>query len=96
MAAEDGVKGLVVGALVGIALGLLYAPKSGKETRENICNSTEDLLEKTKACYDQARAKVEKLMCSEKESYIGKRERLKKALKVGIEAYKEEKSPLQA
>jgi gas vesicle protein len=28
------VSGLLVGALVGVALGLLFAPQSGKETRE--------------------------------------------------------------
>jgi gas vesicle protein len=28
------ISGLLVGAVVGVALGLLFAPQSGKETRE--------------------------------------------------------------
>jgi gas vesicle protein len=31
MAAKDWVKGLVVGGLIGAALGILYAPKRGEE-----------------------------------------------------------------
>ena len=41
------VSGLIVGAVVGVALGLLFAPQSGKETRE---------LVKTKAVIARERA----------------------------------------
>ena len=44
MGAADCFKGLIVGGLIGAAFGVLYAPKSGKETRETICNSAEELL----------------------------------------------------
>lgn len=48
------VKGLVIGGLFGAVLGILYAPKSGKETREDIARKTEDLLVKAREEYDQA------------------------------------------
>jgi gas vesicle protein len=48
MAADDCIKGLLVGGLIGAVLGILYAPRSGRETREDILNSTEELLEKAK------------------------------------------------
>ena len=33
---SDFIKGLFIGGLMGAVLGILYAPKSGKETREDI------------------------------------------------------------
>jgi gas vesicle protein len=33
------------GALVGAGLALLFAPQSGKETREMLCKKTQDLKE---------------------------------------------------
>jgi hypothetical protein len=36
MATDDCVKGPIIGGLLGAAFGILYAPKSGKETREEI------------------------------------------------------------
>jgi gas vesicle protein len=90
MAADDCVKGLLIGGLIGAVLGVLYAPKSGEETREEIRHSAEELLEKAKCQYEEAYKKIEKLADREKESIIGKKERLKKALEAGVEAFKQE------
>ena len=61
MGAADCFKGLIVGGLIGAAFGVLYAPKSGKETRETICNSAEELLEKAKEQYEEACRKLERM-----------------------------------
>jgi gas vesicle protein len=90
MAADDCVKGFIIGGLIGAVLGILYAPKSGKETREEICNSAEELLEKAKAQSEEASRKIEQLAGREKELYVGKKEKLKKALEAGVEAFKQE------
>ena len=50
----DLLKGLIIGGLIGAVLGILYAPKSGKETREDIARKTEDLLDKAKEEYEKA------------------------------------------
>ena len=47
-------KGLVIGGLIGAALGILFAPKSGKETREDIGRRTEELISKAKEEYEKA------------------------------------------
>ncbi len=88
MAADDYVKGLVIGGLIGAALGILYAPKSGKETREEISHTAEELLKKTKAQYEDVYKKIEKLADREKELLLGKKEKIKKALEAGAEALK--------
>ena len=44
----------VVGGLIGAALGILFAPAAGKETREKMC----DWMEETK---EKAKEKIEKL-----------------------------------
>jgi len=90
MATDDRIKGVIVGGLIGAALGILYAPKSGKEMREEISNSAEELLKKAKEQYETAYKKIEKLACREKELYTGGKERLKKALEAGVEAFKQE------
>jgi len=53
-------KGLLIGGVAGAILGILYAPKSGKETREDIARKTEELLAKAKEDYEKALEKSKK------------------------------------
>ena len=41
-------RNFLLGAAVGLGLGFLFAPKSGKETREDLSNLIKDLIEKAK------------------------------------------------
>ena len=50
----DFMKGLLIGGLIGVAVGVLYAPKSGKETREDIARKAEELMDKAKEEYERA------------------------------------------
>ena len=92
MATDDYVKGFMIGGLIGAALGILYAPKSGKEVRKEIRNAADDLLEKAKDQYEETSRKIEHMVGCEKELYAGKKEKLKKALEAGVEAFKQEPS----
>jgi gas vesicle protein len=49
--------GFIIGALVGATLGILFAPKSGRETREDIARNTDKLLVKAKDEYKKAAEK---------------------------------------
>jgi gas vesicle protein len=102
-----------------VVLGVLYAPKSGKETREDIARTTEDLLskgkeeyekavEKSKTAYEtavkhlkgleiSAKEKVEEIESKASEfahkgadALADSKNRLKKAIDAGVEAYREE------
>lgn len=92
MEAEDYLKGFIVGGLIGAALGILYAPKSGKETRKEICHSAEELLEKAKEEYEETARKIERMVSCRKESLVEQKERLKKAVEAGVQTYKQEPS----
>ena len=64
--------GLVIGGLIGAAIGILFAPKSGKETRQDIADKADELLFKAKEEYEKAAVKS-------KEAYEAAVNRLKDA-----------------
>lgn len=92
MATNDWLKGMLVGSLVGAALGVLLAPKSGKETWEDMSKTANDLVGKTKQQYEQAKVKLEQAATSGKETYSDKKDRLKRAFNAGVESFKQESS----
>lgn len=77
----------IAGGLAGALLGILYAPRKGKETREEIRHSAEELAKKAKGQYMEVYQKIGSLASRQKESVIGKKEKLKKAVEAGVEAY---------
>lgn len=68
--------GLIIGAVVGVAVGFLYAPKAGKETRallrekaEEVKERAGEVTEKAKEAAAEAKKRVgEKLRHEEAES----------------------------
>jgi len=116
---SDLLKGLFIGGLIGVVLGILYAPKSGKETRDDIARKADELLgkakeeyenavEKSKTAYEIAVKHLKGLEISAKEkveevenkvsefanmgaeAISGNKNRLRKAIDAGVEAYREE------
>lgn len=57
---SDFIGGLIIGGLIGAAIGILYAPKSGKETREEIARKADEVLTKAKEEYEHAVEKSKK------------------------------------
>lgn len=52
----------VLGGLIGAAVALLFAPKSGRQTREKIKDTAQDAKERAGTYYDQARGKISTAM----------------------------------
>ena len=50
---RDLLTGLFIGGLIGVALGILNAPKSGKEIRDEIAGKAKELLGKAKQEYEE-------------------------------------------
>jgi len=68
--------GLAAGALIGLAIGILYAPHKGSVTRELIKERTEDVKEKAEDVIERAKEKAEGVIerAKEKVSELRKRE----------------------
>lgn len=75
----------LAGGLVGAGLALLYAPASGRETRERITGVAEDLKKKSEQLTGEVKQKVEGFVEEE-------RSVLKAAYDAGREAMNREKA----
>ncbi len=51
---NDLLTGFLIGGAVGLIIGILYAPKGGRETREELLTGAEELMAKAKEEYEQA------------------------------------------
>lgn len=47
--------GFIIGAVAGVAIGLLYAPKTGRETRAMLREKAEEVKEKAGEITEKAR-----------------------------------------
>jgi len=68
----------LLGGIIGGCLGILFAPKSGKETREKLRVLLEDLEEKAEDWLEEGKDKVENFVSSAREKISEKKEQIKK------------------
>jgi len=59
----------LLGGVVGACLGLLFAPKSGKETRKKVKIFFDDIGEKTGELIEEGKDKIEELVRSSKTAF---------------------------
>jgi gas vesicle protein len=103
MTAEDrGTSGVVlsflVGALTGAAVAILFAPRSGRETREFLGDRLRESAERGRQLGEQAIEKGRELaddasglVDRQREALDRRRERLAAAVEAGRQAFREEK-----
>ncbi|MEE9911726.1 MAG: YtxH domain-containing protein [Deltaproteobacteria bacterium] len=89
MISKNYVVGFLIGGAVGAALGILFAPKSGKELRADIRQKSEDLYGKAKDKYDETVHTVENVVKQAKDTLADQKERLEKGIEAGVSAYKQ-------
>jgi gas vesicle protein len=85
----------VAGAAVGAGLALLYAPKSGREMREDILDLTEDAVDKIKEYAKDAQEKIKSAVEDGKDVIIEKKSVLASAIEAGREAMQRERNSAQ-
>ena len=81
----------LLGGVVGAGLALLFAPQSGRETRQQIKDLTDDVKDKTTEYVKQAKEKAASIVDDGKGYYDEKKSILKSAVEAGKEAYEKEK-----
>ena len=60
--------GLITGGLIGGLAGLIFAPKSGKELRQDISSKGNELLEDTNELIENAKSKANSILADAKKS----------------------------
>jgi len=83
--------GFLGGALVGLGLGFLFAPKSGEETRKELANKLSDLWDKVRGMdADEIKDKLEKKLKEiEKDLKELDKEKVLEAAKKKVEVLKD-------
>ena len=91
-----------IGATVGAMVALLFAPKSGRELREDLADATRKGVDRARETgsqlsaragevYGTASARAGELATSAREAVASRGERFTSAIEAGREAYREEK-----
>jgi gas vesicle protein len=102
---NSGASGIILsfmlGGLTGAALAILFAPRSGKETRDLLGEKIRDGKERSRELRDKAASKSREILedASDyvdraKESATQRKDRLSAALEAGRQAYRDEKEKM--
>lgn len=82
----------VIGGGVGAIIALLFAPRSGKETRELLAQKAIEGKEYLSSTARSVQEKASGVLDQTKESLNQKRTQISAAIEAGKQAYREEKS----
>jgi len=93
---------LAIGALLGAAAALLFAPKSGRELREDLADATRKGVDRARETgsqlstragevYESASTRAGELASGVRDAASRRGERLSAAVEAGKQAYREEK-----
>ncbi|NMC74809.1 MAG: YtxH domain-containing protein [Geobacteraceae bacterium] len=84
----------LAGAAIGSGLALLFAPKTGREVREQIRDMTEDAVDKIKEYAREAQDRIKSTYECGKEAVMEKKSIISSAIEAGKEAMEKEKERL--
>jgi len=85
----------LAGAAIGSAVALLTAPRSGRETRDKLRDTADDLRDRLHHIVDEAEAKIRHTMDEGSQAIKDKKAMVKAVVEAGKEAYKEEQAKHQ-
>jgi gas vesicle protein len=91
----------LLGGLTGAALAILFAPRSGRETREFLGDKFREGADRTRDMRDRATTKGREIIddasdyvAKQRETLDRKKDRLAAAVEAGRQAYREEKEKM--
>jgi gas vesicle protein len=85
----------LVGLGIGALMGILFAPKSGEETREYLSQKADEGRDYAQRKARELRERAEDLVERSKSAAVRQKENLSAAVDAGREAYQREKSKAQ-
>ena len=88
--------GVVIGFVVGGALALLFAPKSGAQLRADLGDAVDDLKDKAEQVIDDFQGSASHLVARSKAVLEQTRENIVRSVEAGKEAYTQKKEELTA
>jgi gas vesicle protein len=77
----------ILGGLIGAAIGILYAPRSGKDTRKKLQQFGEDVSDKVENFGEEMRDKTQQIINESREKIMAQKERIEDAIECGRRAY---------
>lgn len=77
----------ILGGIIGAAAGILYAPKAGKETREQLKGLGEEFADKIEHFGGEVKVKAESAFSEGKEKLAAQKQRIESAIQAGKKAY---------
>jgi gas vesicle protein len=86
--------GMLFGTAIGLVGGLLWAPRTGKETRQILKKSADALPELVEDLSTSIQLQTDRLSESAARNWEGTLERLKQAIAAGVEASQKERQSL--
>ena len=90
---KDALASFILGVGVGVGLGLLFAPKSGEETREQLRGKAEEGKEYLRRRSSELRDSASEIIERGKEAIGRQKDTLAEAVEAGKQAYRETVGP---
>ena len=86
--------GLLIGGAIGAIAALLYAPRSGKDTRKVLKKSLDTLPDLAEELSETVQAQADQLSDTARRNWEGTLQRLQEAIAAGVEASQAESQRL--
>ena len=84
---KDTLFAFLLGGVIGAALGILYAPKSGRETRYNLRRMGEEIADTVADLKDEVKDAGRKVYAEGKEKVMSGKDKISEAFESGKKAF---------
>jgi len=84
---KDTLFAFLLGGVIGAALGVLYAPRSGRETRYNLKRMGEEFADTVNDLKEEVRDTGRKVYAEGKEKILSSKDKISEAFEAGKKAF---------